>query len=83
MNNIPRVRPKVTDSRGTLINTEQCVTNIGENRFNLVLIAAARSREIRRQHKDSESREHIFANVTALLEIQEGKIGKEYLRKVR
>jgi DNA-directed RNA polymerase omega subunit len=83
MNNIPRIRPKVTDSRGTLINTENCVENVGANRFNLVLIAAARAREIRRQYKDSESREHVFANVTALLEIQEGKVGAEYLKKVR
>ena len=83
MNNIPRIRPKVTDSRGTLINTENCVENVGANRFNLVLIAAARAREIRRQHKDSESREHVFANVTALLEIQEGKVGSEYLKKVK
>jgi DNA-directed RNA polymerase subunit K/omega len=83
MNNIPRIRPKVSDSRGTLIDTEQCVVNTGANRFNLVLIAAARSREIRRQHRESESREHIFANVTALLEIQEGKIGQDYLRKVK
>ena len=83
MNNIPRIRPKVTDSRGTLINTENCVENVGANRFNLVLIAAARAREIRRQNKDSESREHVFANVTALLEIQEGKVGSEYLKKIK
>jgi DNA-directed RNA polymerase omega subunit len=83
MNNIPRIRPKVPDSRGTLIDTENCVENVGANRFNLVLIAAARAREIRRQNKDSESREHVFANVTALLEIQEGKVGEEYLKKVK
>jgi DNA-directed RNA polymerase omega subunit len=83
MNNIPRIRPKVSDSRGTLIDTENCVENVGANRFNLVLIAAARAREIRRQNKDSESREHVFANVTALLEIQEGKVGEEYLKKVK
>ena len=74
---------KLSDSRGTLINTEQCVENVGTNRFDLVLIAATRSREIKRQHRESENREYIFPNVTALLEIQEGKIGKDYLKKVK
>jgi DNA-directed RNA polymerase omega subunit len=74
---------KLSDSRGTLINTEQCVENVGTNRFDLVLIATARAREIRRQHRESEKREHIFPIVTALQEIQEGKVGKEYLAKVR
>jgi DNA-directed RNA polymerase omega subunit len=74
---------KLSDSRGTLIDTEQCVENVGTNRFDLVLIAASRSREIRRQHKESEKREHIFPIITALQEIQEGKIGKEYLSKVK
>jgi len=77
------VHDKVT-SRGPSIDTDICVSNVGENRFNLVLIAAARSREIKRQHRDSDKREHIHANVTALLEIQAGEIkADEYLRKVK
>jgi DNA-directed RNA polymerase omega subunit len=74
---------KITDSRGTMIDTEQCVINVGNNRFNLVLIAAARAREIKRQHKESEKREHIFPIITALEEIQAGTVGSEYIRKVR
>jgi len=74
---------KITDSRGTMIDTEQCVVNVGHNRFNLVLIATARAREIKRQHKESEKREHIFPIITALEEIQDGKIGSDYIRKVR
>jgi DNA-directed RNA polymerase omega subunit len=70
-------------SRGPEINTEQCVKNVGDGRFDLVLIASARAREIRRQHRESDKREHIFPVVTALEEIQAGKIGKEYLLKVR
>jgi len=70
-------------SRGTAINTEQCVKNVGNNRFDLVLIASARSREISRQHKMSEDKTHIYPAVSALLEIQEGKIGAEYLNKVK
>ena len=74
---------KISDSRGSQLNNDTCVTNVGENRFDLVLIASARAREIKRQNRDSEKREHIFSTVTALLEIQEGKVGSEYLKKVR
>ena len=70
-------------SRGTSIDTNQCVENVGGNRFNLVLIAAARSRELARQHRHAENKGQLNAPVTALLEIQEGKIGIEYLKRVR
>jgi len=70
-------------SRGPMIDTEKCVRNVGLGRFDLVLIATARAREISRQRKASESIEHINPGVSALLEIQEGKIGIEYLRKVK
>jgi DNA-directed RNA polymerase omega subunit len=69
-------------SRGTDIDTEQCVENVGGNRFNLVIIAAARSRELSRKHRHAELTTQINAPVTALLDIQEGRIGKEYLKKV-
>jgi len=70
-------------SRGTLLDNEQCVENVGGNRFNLVLIAAERSREIKRQNKDSDKREHVYSAITALGEIQEGKIGEDYLKKLK
>jgi hypothetical protein len=70
-------------SRSSEVNTDKCVTNVGENRFDLVLIASARSREIKERNKESDKFEHLHSNITALLEIQEGKIGREYLKKVR
>lgn len=70
-------------SRGTSIDTELCVDNIGGNRFNLVLIAATRARELARQHRHAENKGHLNAPVTALLEIQEGKIGADYLKRIR
>jgi DNA-directed RNA polymerase omega subunit len=73
---------KLDASRGTQIDTEKCVANIGANRFDLVLIAAARAREIKRRNMSSDRREHIFPTVSALLEIQNGEIGRDYLRKV-
>ena len=69
-------------SRGSDIDTESCVENVGGNKYNLVLIAAARAREIKRQNKDSEKREHVYPTLTALEEIQNGEIGLEYIRKI-
>jgi DNA-directed RNA polymerase omega subunit len=69
-------------SRGTTIDTEQCIKNVGGNRFDLVLIASARAKEISRQHRHAEKREQVNSPVTALLEIQDGKIGREYLKRV-
>ena len=70
-------------SRSSEIDTELCVANAGGNRFNLVIMAVARSREIRRQNKDSMKFEHLHSNITALKDFQDGVIGSEYIRKVR
>jgi DNA-directed RNA polymerase subunit K/omega len=70
-------------SRGPMIDTEQCVANVGANRFDLVLIAAARSREISRKHKADELGTQVNAPVSALLDVQNGLVGREYLKKVR
>jgi DNA-directed RNA polymerase subunit K/omega len=49
-----------------------------------VLVASERAREIRRQNKDSEKREHVHSIVTALEEIQAGGIDpRKYLNKVK
>lgn len=70
-------------SRGPNIDTEKCVEMAGGNRFDLVLIAAAKSREIARKHKHDEMTTQVNAPVTALLEIQEGRVNaKVYLNKV-
>lgn len=61
--------------------SERAVEQVG-NRFNLILIASLRSRELKRGHQpliQSSS----GPNVTALREIEEGKIGVEYLLKIR
>jgi DNA-directed RNA polymerase omega subunit len=75
---------KITPSRGSLIDTHKCVEMV-DNKFDLVLIAAARAREIKRQHRENPNATfgQVHSNVTALLEIQEGKIGREYLKKVK
>jgi len=71
-------------SRGTGIDTELCTENSGGNRFNLVLIASERAREIKRQNRDSDKREHVHSIVTALEEIQAGGIdAQKYLNRVK
>ena len=79
-----KIRKPLELSRGPSIDNELCTVNAGGNRFDLVLIAAARAREIRRQHASSQSREHVHSIVTALKDIQEGKIEpRKYLNKVK
>ncbi len=74
---------KLDNSRTPLLDNDLCVSNVGNSRYDLVLIAAQRSKEIRQRHKESNKVEHIHSNVSALLEIQEGKIGREYLKRVK
>jgi DNA-directed RNA polymerase omega subunit len=69
-------------SRGTQIDTDKCVNQVG-NRFNLVILAAARSREIRKQNFSSQKFEHVHTNVTALLEFQNGELDLNYMRKIK
>jgi DNA-directed RNA polymerase omega subunit len=70
-------------SRGPQVDLEQCVENAGGNRFDLVIMAAARAREIARRHKHDERREPVYPAVTALLEFQAGKFNKEYLKRIK
>ncbi len=76
---------KILDlSRGPSLDMEKCVQAAGGNRFNLVLIASARTREIRRQHAHSDKREHVHAIITALADIEAGTIEPiKYLNKVK
>lgn len=70
-------------NRGCEVDTDKCVQNAGGNRFDMILIATIRAREIARQNRESLKHEHRHSVVTALLEIQDGKIDKEYLKRIR
>ena len=63
------------------VDTDKCVDQIG-NRFNLVLAAAQRARELKRGYRKltTGSDGHI---ITALKEIEEGHVGLELLRKIK
>lgn len=59
--------------------TSQKAVEMVENRFDLVLIATARVRELKRGDKPKI----LSTNgpiVTALREIEEGKVGRDYLK---
>lgn len=70
-------------SRGPQLDTDLCVTKFGNNRFNMVIGAALRAKEIKRNNRESERFEHTHPVMTALLEVQEGKVGVEILDKLR
>lgn len=76
------MQSKITRSRGPSLNTDICTENIG-NKFDVVLIGAARARELIAEHRKSEDKNSIHPVMTSLLEIQNGTIGREYLMKVR
>ena len=70
------------------LNVQKCVKNIGGNQFELILIAATRAREIASQRliaqKNNPQLKYPVKIITeALEEVEQGKIGREYLGKVR
>jgi len=69
-------------SRGTEIDTDLCVANCNNNRYDLVILASARARQIMRQHRESENPAHIYPIVKALLEFQTGEISIDAATKV-
>ena len=63
------------------ITSEEAVNAIG-NRFDLVLIASERARELMRGHR-AKVESNNKPIVTALREIEQGKIGLDYLKKIK
>ena len=72
---------KIKLSRARDIDIEACVRNVGGNRFDMILIAAARAREIAQEHKVAETALTKDPIISALLEIQSGKVGEIKLDK--
>lgn len=68
-------------------NIDNCLVPFGGNRFQMILAAATRAREIAgtRNIADKNGNRKPYANksvVEALCEIDEGKFGIEYLDKI-
>jgi DNA-directed RNA polymerase subunit K/omega len=75
---VPRPRQL---SRGPEIDIELCTKQVGNARFDLVIIASERLREMRKQNKNSDK---YITPVEALLDIQAGNVNpQEYLEKIR
>jgi DNA-directed RNA polymerase omega subunit len=70
-------------SRGASIDTEKCVKESGGNRFDLIIMATQRAREIKQRNQHSMKEEHLHGVVTALLEIQDGNVEENWERKIR
>lgn len=63
------------------ITSQAAVEAVG-NRFDLVLIASQRVRELKNGHVPKVTSKN-GATVTALREIEQGHVGREYLKRVR
>jgi len=61
-------------SRGPTLNMEKIITNAGGNKYDMILIAAAKGREIARKHLHSRSTEYCSPSVQALLDLQNTKV---------
>jgi len=61
---------KLILSRGPSIDIQQCTKIVGGNKFELVLIAAQRARELRRQNPNER---HNYT-VESLLDLQDNKL---------
>lgn len=69
-------------SRSSQLDVEKCIENTGGSKFDLVILGSAHARKISRINKNSDHTEHVNPVVTALLDIQTGKITKEELKQV-
>ncbi len=63
------------------ISSEKAVSKVG-NRYDLILIASQRARELNQGHRPKMKTEH-GSSLTALMEIEEGHIGREYLKRFK
>ena len=70
-------------SRTLEVDTQQCVKNVDNNKYDLVLIAAERARELAQQARYNSDLPVSQAPVTALLDVQHGRTGREYLLRVK
>ena len=74
------MKPRIA-SRGPIIDTEECVRQAG-GRYDLVLVAAQRLRELKRIHREDTTR--YVTPVDALMEVQAGQVNIiDYMAKVK
>ncbi len=65
------------------ISSEKAAQQVG-NRYDLILIASARIRELHRGHQPKmKPKQGHGKSLTALAEIEEGLVGREYLKRIK
>lgn len=69
------------------LDIQKCVDNVGGSRFELILIAATRAREIANsriiaQRNNSQLKYDTKITTEALKEIEDDKVGRDYLNKI-
>ena len=64
-------------------NSQDAARKIGGNVFELCLIMSVRVRELRAGAMPKVQARGAGPSVTAMMEIEQGKIGREYLAKVK
>ena len=72
---------KIKEQKMAKITSEAAAKQIG-NIYDLILVGSVRARELRRGHAPMVQKKGNNI-VTALREIEEGKVGREYLEKLR
>jgi DNA-directed RNA polymerase subunit omega len=80
MNKVQFIQDQLAYESTLGLSSEAAVAAVG-NRYDLVLIGARRARELGRGDKPKLDGPKHSAVVTALKEIEQGKIGREYLYK--
>lgn len=63
------------------ISSEKAVQQVG-NRYDLILIASKRVRELRSGHKPKVDTKH-GPMLTALTEIEDGHVKRDYLKRIK
>ena len=70
-------------SRGSTVDVEKCVANMGNNRFMLIVVGAARVRDSAYKNKHSNRVEHRHPVVTVLKEIENGELDLSGIKLMR
>jgi DNA-directed RNA polymerase subunit K/omega len=70
-------------SRGPQFNKEKAMQVAGINQYELILAGAAYARELRKDSHYSTDVRHTHPVVTALLEIQDGKVDCSQFKTIR
>jgi DNA-directed RNA polymerase subunit K/omega len=70
-------------SRGPEVDMEQCLQQAGGNRYEMIIIASQRAREIARKHRVDERKDAPYPVVNALKQLESKEYGREYLLKVK